>query len=108
MRFRTGLLLGAGAGYVLGTRAGRERYEQIVDQWNKLTGSPQVQKATERTRQLADKATSAVKERTGQQDEMSPVMDDSVAVTVTETETYIPEEGPEVPPTVFPEGETAL
>jgi hypothetical protein len=29
MRFRLGLLAGLGAGYVLGTRAGRERYEQI-------------------------------------------------------------------------------
>jgi hypothetical protein len=27
--FRTGLLLGLAIGYVLGTRAGRERYEQI-------------------------------------------------------------------------------
>ncbi len=29
MKFRTGLLIGAAAGYVLGARAGRERYEQI-------------------------------------------------------------------------------
>jgi|FLYL01.1.fsa_nt_gi hypothetical protein len=29
MRFKTGLLVGFGAGYVLGARAGRERYEQI-------------------------------------------------------------------------------
>jgi len=29
MRFRTGMLVGAAAGYVLGARAGRERYEQI-------------------------------------------------------------------------------
>lgn len=28
-RFRYGLLAGAGIGYVLGTRAGRERYEQM-------------------------------------------------------------------------------
>jgi hypothetical protein len=27
--FKTGLLLGAAAGYVLGAKAGRERYEQI-------------------------------------------------------------------------------
>jgi hypothetical protein len=27
--FKTGLLIGAAAGYVLGAKAGRERYEQI-------------------------------------------------------------------------------
>ncbi len=29
MRFRAGLVFGAVVGYVLGTRAGRQRYEQI-------------------------------------------------------------------------------
>ena len=29
-RFRTGLIVGFGIGYVLGTKAGRERYEQIA------------------------------------------------------------------------------
>ena len=29
MKFRTGLVVGIGVGYVLGARAGRERYEQI-------------------------------------------------------------------------------
>ena len=32
MRFKTGVLVGAAVGYVLGARAGRERYEQIK-QW---------------------------------------------------------------------------
>ncbi len=30
MAFKTGLVIGFGAGYVLGARAGRERYDQIV------------------------------------------------------------------------------
>jgi hypothetical protein len=32
MRFRTGLIIGLAVGYYYGTRAGRERYEQI-EQW---------------------------------------------------------------------------
>lgn len=31
MRFSTGLLIGFGAGYYLGSKAGRERYHQIED-----------------------------------------------------------------------------
>ena len=39
MRGRLALLTGFAAGYVLGTRAGTERYEQIRDQFNKLMGT---------------------------------------------------------------------
>jgi hypothetical protein len=78
MRFRLGFALGFGAGYVLGAKAGRNRYEQIRARWGQLTGSPAVQKATERTKEVAEesarrgltvvqqqvqKAGSAVKER---------------------------------------------
>jgi hypothetical protein len=37
------LLIGAAAGYVLGARAGRERYESIVRMARAVAGSPQVQ-----------------------------------------------------------------
>lgn len=37
------LLLGAAVGYVLGARAGRERYEQIVRMARNLAGSQTVQ-----------------------------------------------------------------
>jgi hypothetical protein len=80
MRFRAGLLLGFGAGYILGARAGRERYEQIQQAWDRFSGSPTVQKTAERTKEAAEeqakrslhavqqgveKAGSAVKERLG-------------------------------------------
>jgi len=34
--FKTGTAVGLGVGYVLGTRAGRERYLQIMDLWTKV------------------------------------------------------------------------
>lgn len=38
-------LLGAAAGYVLGSRAGRERYEQIVRTYQSVAENPTVQNA---------------------------------------------------------------
>ena len=38
------LLTGLAVGYVLGTRAGRERYEEITKAANKLWNDPRVQK----------------------------------------------------------------
>jgi hypothetical protein len=38
-----GFLLGLAAGYVLGTRAGKKRYEEIVSIWQTLVDHPAVQ-----------------------------------------------------------------
>ena len=46
MRFKSGFLVGMGAGYVLGTKAGQERYQQIVDATSKLRENPGVQRLT--------------------------------------------------------------
>jgi hypothetical protein len=43
MGFKRGLLVGIGIGYVLGAKAGRERYEEIRRTWQKFTGNPTVQ-----------------------------------------------------------------
>jgi CBS domain-containing protein len=48
--------LGFGVGYVLGARAGRQRYEQLVAWWEKLAGSPVVRQATEQGKQLIGEA----------------------------------------------------
>ena len=40
------LLAAVAAGYVLGSRAGRERYEQIKSGAKKVAGDPRVQSAT--------------------------------------------------------------
>ena len=50
-----GLLVGVAAGYVLGTKAGRARYEQISKTARAVAGSPVTKKAIEVGRQkLAD------------------------------------------------------
>jgi hypothetical protein len=46
-----GMLVGAAAGYVLGTRAGRERYQQLVDQSREFLRRPQVQDAASKGRE---------------------------------------------------------
>jgi hypothetical protein len=53
MSFKSGLAIGFGAGYVLGAKAGRQRYEQIRGLWNQVSGSPTVQRAVDRTAGLA-------------------------------------------------------
>jgi predicted transcriptional regulator len=48
--------LGFGAGYVLGAKAGRQRYEQIVSLWEKVAGSSLVRQAAEQGRHLIGEA----------------------------------------------------
>lgn len=50
------LAAGAAVGYVLGAKAGRERYDQIVDQMNRLWHDPKV-------RNKAEQASSFVSEK---------------------------------------------
>jgi hypothetical protein len=46
MKFKSGFLVGLGAGYVFGTKAGQERYQQIVDAASRLRENPSVQRLT--------------------------------------------------------------
>ena len=51
------LLTGLAVGYVLGTRAGRERYDEIKNAANKLWNDPRVQKPVHQAQDFAkDKA----------------------------------------------------
>jgi SLT domain-containing protein len=51
------MFLGAGAvGYVLGAKAGRERYEQIAEQAQKLRQNPKVQEKVDEARTMAQDA----------------------------------------------------
>ena len=62
MGFRTGLVIGLGAGYVLGAKAGRERYEQIMETVADLTGRPEVQDLVAKGRGLMDSAAQQARE----------------------------------------------
>jgi len=46
MKFKSGFLVGLGAGYVLGAKAGEERYQKIVDAARSLRENPGVQRLT--------------------------------------------------------------
>jgi hypothetical protein len=78
MRIKLGFLIGFGAGYVLGAKAGTERYEQLRRLYGNLVSSPQFQEASGKAREAVgtgleqakgvasegvSKVTGAVKER---------------------------------------------
>ena len=73
-------LVGLGAGYVLGAKAGRQRYEQIKDRANQAWGHPQVQdtveKASEQVKakapQVASAAGTAAQKAAGQAARATP------------------------------------
>jgi hypothetical protein len=54
MRFRLGVVVGFGAGYYLGSMAGRERYEQINKAIRKVKGSDAFDEATDKARAVVD------------------------------------------------------
>ena len=57
MKGKIGLVVGIGVGYVLGTRAGRERYEQIKTQWLKVWNLDPVQDQVDKVKgYVGDKA----------------------------------------------------
>lgn len=57
MKGKIGLIVGLGAGYVLGTRAGQERYEQIKTQWLKVWNLDPVQERVDQVKGfVGDKA----------------------------------------------------
>lgn len=67
------MLAAGAAGYVLGTRAGRERYDKMAAQARKVWRDPKVQRkagqaqdaAGDLSHRAGDKITSKVKEKTG-------------------------------------------
>jgi hypothetical protein len=58
-------LAGLGAGYVLGARAGRERYEQIARAWAHAKDDPRLQSAAGMAQARADAVVQSVKAKMG-------------------------------------------
>jgi hypothetical protein len=69
MAGKLGLLVGFGAGYVLGTRSGRERYDQIAGKAQELWSSPRIHEKAEQVQRVAKKkaeqAQQVAKEKVG-------------------------------------------
>jgi hypothetical protein len=113
MGVKSGFIIGFGAGYVLGARAGRQRYEQISQWWGQLTGSPAFQKVTERTKEAAgegakkslfavqrgvEKAGTAVKDRLSKEDDLT----EEIADRLEEERGRSPGQTEDAAPEVFP------
>ncbi|HZA60519.1 MAG TPA: hypothetical protein VE754_02415 [Actinomycetota bacterium] len=54
MGFKRGLIVGFGIGYVLGAKAGRERYEELKRGWQQFTGNSTVQSVMTRGREVVE------------------------------------------------------
>ncbi|MFJ9635294.1 YtxH domain-containing protein [Streptomyces sp. NPDC101178] len=69
MRYRLTFIAGVALGYVLGTRAGRERYEQLKKSAQRFTENPAVRNAAESAahsgRDIAGKAYHSVSDKVG-------------------------------------------
>ncbi|MFE7129381.1 YtxH domain-containing protein [Streptomyces sp. NPDC057638] len=69
MRYKLTFVLGLAVGYVIGTRAGRERYEQLKKSARQISQNPAVRNAAESAalsgRQAAGKALHAVSDKVG-------------------------------------------
>jgi hypothetical protein len=66
MRGKVWFLGGLAAGFVLGARAGREKYEQIVEQARKVMDHPTVQEAAGVAQQQANRLYSEGKDKLSQ------------------------------------------
>ena len=85
------LAAAAGAGYVLGAKAGKERYNQIESKFREIAGMPAVQNATATVKDtassVADQAKSTVTEKVGGSSTDSSYS--STGTTTTETDVVV-------------------
>ncbi len=67
MRGRLGLLIGFGAGYVLGAKAGTERYEQLRRLYDNLTSSPTFQQASGKAKEAVGSGFEVARDKASEQ-----------------------------------------
>jgi hypothetical protein len=102
-------LAGAATGYVFGSKAGRQAYEQIKGKAQDLWGDPNVQKAVSQVGQVAKdaataaqtKISSAAKDAKSDSSSKTETSGDAPVVSTTSSEDGFQEEIPTVPPTTF-------
>ena len=61
VKLRTSLLIGFATGYVLGSKAGRERYEQIRKLARTIADNPPIRQVIDEAKGLADTGTTKVR-----------------------------------------------
>jgi gas vesicle protein len=67
MKVRTGAILGFAVGYVLGAKAGKDRYEQIRKVASAIANNPPIRQVLDESRALADKGTTKAREAVSEQ-----------------------------------------
>jgi hypothetical protein len=63
MRFRLGLFTGFAVGYVLGAKAGLQRYEKIRSMWSSISRSEPAQQIGAEVRSAANRATEVIEQK---------------------------------------------
>ncbi len=66
MSFKTGFIAGAAIGYVLGAKAGRERYQQITELWASFTGNERVQTVVDKGKTYVDQTARRIRGSVGE------------------------------------------
>lgn len=74
---KTGFLVGFGVGYVLGAKAGKERYEQIKQAADSFMGNPKVQETVSTVQEQASSLAGQAKEKAEQKMHRSSDSDDA-------------------------------
>ncbi len=80
MRFRLGLMAGFAAGYYLGAKAGRERYEQLNTWIGKVKRTDAYEEATDKAKAVLDLGVERAKDLVDEHTPINPNGSDEIAI----------------------------